>query len=118
MLLTTSPQATVIYKTLLACTAPGGQSLSPQDKGSLGKKQKLPVFVVTATPAVSKSMERLGKKQKLPVFVVTATPAVSKSMERFGKKQKLPGLVVSATAAGKIRAERLGKKKSFPIMWW
>jgi len=36
------------------------------------------------------SVDRLGKKQKLPVFVVTATPAVSKSMERLGKKKSFP----------------------------
>jgi hypothetical protein len=48
------------------------KSLPPQDKGSLGKKKKLPVLVVTATPAGSKSMERLGKKKKLPAHVVTA----------------------------------------------
>jgi uncharacterized protein (UPF0261 family) len=72
------------------------KSLPPQDKGSLGKKKKLPVLVVTATPAGSKSMERLGKKKKLPVLVVTATPAGSKSMERLGKKKKLPAHVVTA----------------------
>ena len=70
------------------------RSLTPQDKGSLGKKQKLPGLVVSATAAGKIRADRLGKKQKLPVFVVAATPAVSKSMER------------------------LGKKKSFPIMWW
>ena len=75
-------------------TAPGVRSLSPQDKGSLGKKQKLPGLVVSATAAGKIRADRLGKKQKLPVFVVAATPAVSKSMEHFGKK------------------------KSFPIMWW
>jgi ribosomal protein L1 len=32
--------------------------------------------------------KNLGKRKKLPVFVVTATPAVSKSIERFGKKKK------------------------------
>jgi len=56
----------------VAGTAPGVKPLPPLDKESLGKKKKLPVLVVTATPAGSKSMERLGKKKKLPVLVVTA----------------------------------------------
>jgi hypothetical protein len=58
---------------LLAGTVSVVKSLPPQDKGSLGKKKKHPVFVVTATPAVSKSMERLGKRKKLPDYVVAAT---------------------------------------------
>jgi len=56
--------------------------------------------------------DRLGKKQKLPVFVVTATPSVSKSMDRLGKRKKLPGLVVTVTAAGRMSVDRLGKKKA------
>jgi len=38
------------------------------------------------------SVDRLGKRKKLRVFVVTVTPAVSKSMERLGKKKSFPVL--------------------------
>jgi hypothetical protein len=75
---------------LVAGTAPDGRSLTPQDKGSLGKKQKLPGLVVSVTAAGKIRAERLGKRKKLRVFVVTVTPAVSMSMERFGKKKSFP----------------------------
>jgi acyl CoA:acetate/3-ketoacid CoA transferase beta subunit len=52
---------------LVAGTAPGGRSLTPQDKGSLGKKKKLPVFVVTAIDMVATDMAII----RLPVFSCT-----------------------------------------------
>jgi len=72
---------------VVAVTAPGVRSLSPQDKGSLGKRKKLPGLVVSVTAAGKIRADRLGKKQKLPGLVVTATPAVSMSMDRLGKKK-------------------------------
>jgi len=40
---------------LLAGTAPDGRSLTPQDKGSLGLKKKLPDLVVSVTATGSKA---------------------------------------------------------------
>ena len=48
---------------LLAGIAPVGRSLTPQDKGSLGLKKKLPDLVVSVTATGSKRMKSSGKKE-------------------------------------------------------
>ena len=44
-------RGTPVGWSFLAGTAPGGRSLTPQDKGSLGKKKKLPVLFVSTLKA-------------------------------------------------------------------
>ncbi|NLH22957.1 MAG: hypothetical protein GX474_00395 [Bacteroidales bacterium] len=51
---------------LLAGTAPDGRSLTPQDKGSLGFKKKLPDLVVSVTATGSKSTDRRGLPRLSP----------------------------------------------------
>ncbi|MFA5444699.1 MAG: hypothetical protein WC262_06970 [Bacteroidales bacterium] len=58
---------------LVAGTAPGGRSLTPQDKGSLGKKKSFPIMWWERRLQAATGKRSLGKKKKLPGLGVTVT---------------------------------------------